>query len=64
MDFSFTEEQEALRKEFEAFFDEVMREASEDFDPSLEGMYASDEGWAFHCDVARKLGEKGWLTRP
>ena len=64
MDFSFTEEQKALRKEFEAFFDRVMREAPEDFDSSLEGIYASDEGWGFHCDVARKLGEKGWLTLP
>jgi len=30
----------------------------------VEGAYASDEGFAFHNYMKRKLGEKGWLSRP
>ncbi len=64
MDFRFTQEQEALRKQFETFFEEVMKEAPADWGIGLESMVGSDEGWAFHCHVGRKLAERGWLTLP
>lgn len=62
MDFRFTPEQEALRKEFEEFFQEVMRDAPEGWGAGLEGFVASDEGWNFHRHVHRKLAKRGWLT--
>ena len=63
MDYKFTPEQEALRKEFDDFFSEIMREAPPGWGGSLEDMFSTDEGWAFHKKVARKLAEKGWLVR-
>lgn len=51
-----------MKEEFEAFFSEEMRKA-----PPLEGgenIYDSDEGWDFHCYMAKRLGEKGWLSLP
>ena len=61
MDFQFTPEQMALRKEFEDFFREEMQKA-----PPLgaENIYDNDEAWDFHCYLARRLGEKGWISRP
>jgi alkylation response protein AidB-like acyl-CoA dehydrogenase len=64
MDFKLTEEQEALKKEFEAFFQEVMKDAPPEYGTGgLEGTYKTDEGFQFHMTVAKKLGEKGWLSR-
>ena len=63
MDFRLTEEQESLRREFEAFFEEEMRHAPPEYGlGGMEGMYSSDQGNSFHRDVARKLGQKGWLS--
>jgi len=62
MDFSFTPEQEALRKEFEDFFKEEMKKAPAPWVGGVEGMYGSAEGWAFHLQMAKKLSEKGWLV--
>ncbi len=61
MDFQLTPEQMALRKEFEDFFQEEMEKA-----PPLgaENIYDNDEAWEFHCYMARRLGEKGWISRP
>jgi alkylation response protein AidB-like acyl-CoA dehydrogenase len=61
LDFSLTPEQEALKKEFENFFREEMKKA-----PPLgaENIYDNDEAWDFHCYMARRLGERGWLSRP
>ncbi len=62
MDFRFTPEQEALKKEFEDFFRDEMRKVQR-----LGGgysVYASEKGWAFHCSMAKKVGEKGWLSLP
>ncbi len=65
MDFKFTEEQLALRKEFEDFFREVMtKEAPPGWEAGLESTYATEEGWNFHRSMAKRLGEKGWLSRP
>ncbi len=61
MDFRLTPEQEALKKEFENFFREEMKRT-----PPLgaENIYDNDEAWDFHCYIAGKLGEKGWISRP
>jgi alkylation response protein AidB-like acyl-CoA dehydrogenase len=61
LDFLLTPGQEALKKEFENFFREEMKKA-----PLLgaENIYDNDEAWDFHCYMARKLGERGWLSRP
>ncbi len=64
MDFNYTDEQEALKKEFEDFFREEMKNAPPEYGSGgLEGTYTSDEGFRFHMNVAKKLGEKGWLSR-
>ncbi len=64
MDFKLTPEQETLKKEFEEFLREEMKNAPPGWEAGLEGMVGSDEGWAFHVKMARKLAEKGWLVRP
>ena len=64
MDFKLTEKQAALKKEFEAFFKEEMKHAPPEYGRGgLEGMYDTEEGFRFHQKIARKLGEKGWLSR-
>jgi len=61
LDFRLTPGQEALKKGFENFFREEMKKA-----PLLgaENIYDNDEAWDFHCYMARRLGERGWLSRP
>jgi len=63
MDFKLTEEQRALKQEFEDFFREEMKDAPETTG-GLEAMLASEESWKFHRTLGKKLGEKGWLSRP
>ena len=62
MDFSLTEEQKALKKEFEAFFEAEMKNAPPEYHES--GSLNTDEGFAFHKYMAKELGKRGWLTRP
>jgi alkylation response protein AidB-like acyl-CoA dehydrogenase len=64
MDFRFTREQEALRKNFEGFCKEEAKRAPEDWrgGPGVEE--ESDEGWAYHRSIVRKAAEKGWLCLP
>jgi alkylation response protein AidB-like acyl-CoA dehydrogenase len=64
MDFKLTEEQQRLRGEFEDFFREEMKNAPICYQThsSLEAIYDTDEGFAFHQRMQKKLGEKGWLT--
>ena len=65
MDFGLTEDQKALKAEFEDFFKEEMKNAPPEYGRGgLEGVYGSDEGLKFHRYMAKKLGEKGWLARP
>ncbi|MBT4264609.1 MAG: hypothetical protein HOK67_00465 [Deltaproteobacteria bacterium] len=65
MDFNFTDKQKALKKEFEDFFKVEMKNAPPEYGRGgIEGIYATDEGFEFHRYMARKLGEKGWLSRP
>jgi len=61
MDFRFTPEQEQRRKEFEEFCKQIMKEAPPGWWTG-EASMESDEGRAFHRKVARKMGEKGYLT--
>ncbi|MBW2092934.1 MAG: acyl-CoA dehydrogenase family protein [Deltaproteobacteria bacterium] len=64
MDFKLNEEQQALKREFEEFFEREMKDAPVDYQirSPLEAMYGSDEGWVFHQAMKKKLAEKGWLT--
>jgi alkylation response protein AidB-like acyl-CoA dehydrogenase len=63
MDFKLTEEHMALRREFEDFFREEMKNAPPDFQRNtLEATYGSAEGFEFHKSMQKKLVEKGWLT--
>ncbi len=64
MDFKLTEKQKALKREFDQFFEEVMKDAPPEYGRGgLEGVYATPEGFEFHLQVSKKLGEKGWLSR-
>ena len=63
MDFKLTEEQIALKKTYDDFFKEEMKNAP----PvcrvgGLEAAY-SDEGWEFNKYMRKKLVEKGWYVQ-
>ncbi|MFC1944472.1 acyl-CoA dehydrogenase family protein [Chloroflexota bacterium] len=62
MDFTFTPEQEALRREFAWFFSELEKEAPPGWALGLESLHSS-EGWAYYRRSVRKLADKGWLVR-
>jgi len=64
MDFRFTPEEEALRKEFDDFFKEEMKKAPPQWGTSMEAIFGIDECWEFHKQTARKLAAKDWLARP
>jgi len=64
MDFKFTPEQEVLKKEFEDFFREEMKNAPPEWGTSMEAMFGIDVCWEFHKKMAKKLAEKSWLNRP
>ncbi len=63
MDFSLTKEEEALKAEFYAFFEAEMKNAPACYvEGGAESIYDSEEGWAFHKYMAKKLAAKGWLS--
>ncbi|HEY48570.1 MAG TPA: hypothetical protein G4O13_00810 [Dehalococcoidia bacterium] len=64
MDFSFTPEEEALRREFDDFFKVEMVNAPPQWGTSMEAIFGLDECWEFHKRTAKKLAAKGWLSRP
>ncbi len=64
MDFRFTPEEEALRKEFDDFFREEMKNAPPEWGTSMEAMFGLDVCWEFHKSMAKKLAARGWLSRP
>ena len=64
MDFRFTPEEEALRKEFDDFFKEEMKKAPPQWGTSMEAIFGIDECWEFHKQTAKKLAAKDWLARP
>jgi len=63
MDFRFTPKEEALRKEFDDFFKTEMKNAPPHWSASMEAIF-SEECWEFFKQTARKLGARGWLSRP
>jgi len=64
MDFKFTKEQELLRDEFDEFFREEMKHAPKEWGAGgFEAIYHSDEGFAFHQLIKKKLAAKGWISR-
>jgi alkylation response protein AidB-like acyl-CoA dehydrogenase len=65
MDFNLSPDQEKLRDEFRLFFRKEMENAPSGWHGgNVEEPYLSDENWTFHVNMARKLGEKGWLMLP
>ena len=64
MDFKFTPEQEAMRKEFEYFCKEEAKNAPEEWKSTIFGEEESAEGWAYHRSVVKKLVNRGWLCLP
>ena len=65
MDFSLSPNQGKLQDEFRLFFKREMENAPPGWiGGNVEEPYLSDENWAFHVDMARKLGEKRWLMLP
>ena len=66
MEFEFTAEQEALRKEFEAFFSEEENNAPEEWGAKglMLAPFEDDDSWKYHRSVAEKLAKRGWLALP
>lgn len=64
MDFRFTPQEEALRKEFNDFFQAEMKYAPPEWGTSMEAIFGLDVCWEFHRKLATKLAAKGWLSRP
>lgn len=60
MDLKLTEEQLALKKEYDDFFREEMGKAPRGEGGGLEGQYGSEEGYAFHRYMMKKIAERGW----
>jgi alkylation response protein AidB-like acyl-CoA dehydrogenase len=65
MQFKLTEQQQALKKEFDDFFREEMKNAPSvyRYQSLLEAAYTTDEGWAFCQRMQKMLIEKGWYVR-
>ncbi len=55
MDFRLTSEQESLRKEFDDFFREEMKNAPPEWMVSHETVFSSDACWEFHRQMAQKM---------
>ena len=56
MDFRLTPEEEALRKQFDDFYREEMKNAPPEWGTSMEAMFGLDVCWDFHKKMAKKLG--------
>ncbi len=64
MDFKLSPEQEALRQEFETFFADEEKNAPAGWTGEYEKAFTTEDGWAYHRSVAKKLAKKGWLSLP
>lgn len=63
MDFSLSPSEQKMKDEFDAFFEAEMRHAPPGYgNGGLEGIYGTPEGFEFHRQIARKLGERGWIS--
>ena len=63
MDFKWTEEQTALRKEFFQVCAGLAEQRPPDWGGGLEATYGSDAGWQYHLHCAREFAQRGWLSR-
>jgi len=64
MDFALTPKQKNLKKEFESFFKKEMQNAPQEYKYHMKhAAYESDKSFGFHRYMAKKLGEKGWISR-
>ncbi len=62
MDFQYTPEQEALRKEFDDFFRDEMKHAPTELETSMEALYEFNHCWEFHKQLGKKLAARGWIS--
>jgi alkylation response protein AidB-like acyl-CoA dehydrogenase len=62
VDFRYTPEQEALRKEFDDFFREEMKNCPPEMGASMESLFEIDVCWEFHKQLGKKLAAKGWIA--
>jgi alkylation response protein AidB-like acyl-CoA dehydrogenase len=62
LDFRYTPEQQALRKEFDDFFREEMQNLPAALRSSMESLFEVDECWEFHVQMAKKLAARGWIS--
>lgn len=60
MDYRLTDEQEALKKEFEDFFEEEKKKAPRGVGGGMEAKFQSDEAFAYFQYMAKRQGEKGY----
>ncbi|MDH4367528.1 MAG: acyl-CoA dehydrogenase family protein [Dehalococcoidia bacterium] len=60
MDFRFTEDEEAFRREVRQWLQQEIPERWTELDPGI--WEETEESWALAREFQRKLGEKGWLA--
>ena len=58
MDFKLTPEQQVLKNEFEEFFTEEEKNAPAGWTGEYEKCFITEEGWAYHRSVAKKMAKK------
>ncbi len=63
MDFKLTVEQEKFKEELEVFFAKQMINAPAEYEFGGRDAMITEDGWRFHLEIAKKLGEKGWISR-
>jgi len=64
VDFEFTAEQERFRQEVRSFLDKELPPGWVDYIGTTidDAVVHREDGWQVFKDIARKLGEKGWLS--
>jgi alkylation response protein AidB-like acyl-CoA dehydrogenase len=64
VNFEFTAEQERFRQEVRSFLDKELPSDWEDYTGTAidDTVVPREDGWQVFKDMARKLGEKGWLS--
>lgn len=61
MDFNYSDEAEAFRREFRAWLDSNLPKAKQKDDLQSEFMRAESDNWQFHLDWHRKMHAGGWV---
>ena len=62
MDFAFNQEQEAFRREVQEFIKKEFQSEWRHVKGFFELLCVSKEDWKIHVAMAKKFGEKGWLS--